>query len=457
MKTKIFNLLIASCVIGLASCESDIDNFMVDDSIGFLNNGCVEADVLSGVSEPYMLYSIKSGKGSQDANVTISVDPQVLSDYNEANGTSYTVLPADCYSLKVANLIFSKEDYRKPFEIAWNQDRLSAAVEADPMAVIPIRMTVAETGVQVNEDRLTVLIKPNIITPYISFRTPGFYTGIMPLVNDNAHSDVYVQIEANFIARTDIEYTLSIDEDLVEAYNNEKNTKYKVLPADAYDLPLSGWTIKQSANNAMFKFTFNLDALRPEGETVKFGEYILPLRLSSVSSTQIDPEASYLLYAISFQPQQLSKEGWTVVDYNSSCKDDETSWVVALDGGVENLIDGTVGKFWYSKWTTPEPLPYYFVFDMQKEHTIFLAGFDNPTGSDAWRGNAKAGYLEISKDNQNWEKIGEWTAPNKFTRTIQYSTDPVPGRYIRFVITEAFDAYQNGAQINIAELNFWGL
>ena len=47
-------------------------------------------------------------------------------------------------------------------------------------------------------------------------------------------------------------------------------------------------------------------------------------------------------------------------------------------------------------WDVKEPLPYYFVFDMGKEYTLFRFGFANPVAPAAhvWAGTSKAGYVE---------------------------------------------------------------
>lgn len=465
MKNKIYSFLIASCVVGLSSCESDIDNYMVDDTVGLLNSGYVEAEVLSGLSDPYMLYSLKSGKGFQSANISLIVDEQVLTDYNTENGTTYTALPADCYTISVSNLQFAVDDYRKAFEITWNQDRLAEALESDPSAVIPLRLNVAETGVQVAQDRTTTLLHPKMVVPYVSLSKFGFYTGITPLTSDNAQTDIYLSVDANYIARNDVQYTLAVDEQALADYNEANKTSYQILPAAAYSLPLDGWMIKKSANSGRFKFTFNLDALMPEGEAVKFGEYVLPIRLQSVSSSSVNPDADVILYYIKFQPALIDKTGWSVLDYNSSCKDDPNQTFSKLDGGPENLIDGTVAKFWHSLWSTPASLPYYFVIKMDKYYTLFTIGVDNPVGGDAWRGNAKAGYVEVASSDEDdvnkieWVKIGDWEAPDRYNRSFQFSVTPTRCNYVRFVITEAFDYHRdnpNGAQMNIAELNFWG-
>ncbi len=456
MRKNIYWLLLATLTLFISACDNDRDNYMVDDSIGLLNPNYVNADVYTGMSDPFQLFAIKSGKGNKSAQVSISVDEAVLENYNATNGTSYILLPSNCYSITVNCLNFDDSDYRKAFEITWNQSELSSVLGSSNDYVIPLRMKVDNASIKPDETRLVTVVKPQIKQPYIAMENKGLYTGIMPTTSDLDERDIYMKVEINYFNRSELTYKIEVDQKLLTDYNIANGTNYKLLPETAYQLSQTTWTIPANMNSAYFKLLFKKKALMPDENTILFGDYVIPIRIASVSSYEIDPTASSILYMISFQPDKIDKKGWSVIDYNTSSKEDEIPYIAALDWGPEKLIDNNNATFWGSKWTTPKPLPYYFVFDMGKEHKLFKMGFENPIGADAWRGDAKAGYIEYSSDNQTWTHLTDWTTPNRTTRSISFGVNIVTARYIKFVIDEVYTPYLGGSQMNIAEFNVWG-
>lgn len=79
---------IAAALFIASACTDDRDNLMVNDQIGLLHSTYTETEVFRGMDTSYQLFVIKSGKGKQEAEVSISVDETVLQSYNTDNGTS---------------------------------------------------------------------------------------------------------------------------------------------------------------------------------------------------------------------------------------------------------------------------------------------------------------------------------------------------------------------------------
>ena len=97
-KHKTIQFIVAALFIASA-CTDDRDNLMVNDQIGLLHSTYTETEIFRGMDTPYQLFVIKSGKGKQETEVSISVDETVLQSYNTDNGTSIQLLPSDCYTI----------------------------------------------------------------------------------------------------------------------------------------------------------------------------------------------------------------------------------------------------------------------------------------------------------------------------------------------------------------------
>ena len=67
------------------------------------------------------------------------------------------------------------------------------------------------------------------------------------------------------------------------------------------------------------KIKYHKKGLIPEEGTYLFGDYILPLRITSVSKYGISPDAASKLYTVKFQPDPIDKKGWSVIDFNNCC------------------------------------------------------------------------------------------------------------------------------------------
>lgn len=462
MKNKLYISLFAACALGFASCESDIDNYMVDDTVGLLNPGLVEVEVYQGVNDPVKVFAVKAGKGFNSATASIAVDPEIVTEYNALSSTKQTVseLPADCYSITVSSVTLTNADYRMPFEISWNFDKLQAALADDPNLVLPLRMKVDTEG-NIAENRLTTMVKPVIEIPYVSLKQSGLITADAPNRKSLPESDVYFTVNANFIAQRDIDYTLEVDPTLLETYNEEKGTNYQLLPEDAYRLDAGG-TIKQYLSSDMFKMTFVRTAIIPEDGPSKFGEYMLPVRIKSLSSSQLEPGKDYMLYVINVKPVEISKSKWSIVECSSTLDDDPAATEAdKRKYSPSALIDGDNSTFWRSAFSTEQTLPYSIVIDLGQDRDLFKLEMPALPRAERSYANNKAGYVEVSMDGESWTKVGDWEAISVSTQ-VSCQLQVCTARYVKLVITEVLDANKIVSGINIhnataiSEINLWG-
>ena len=466
MKNKLYISLFAAAALGFASCESDIDNFMVDDTVGLLNSGLIETEVYAGVDDPFKLYAIKAGKGFNSATASIVVDPEIIAEYNGLSSTKQAVseLPSDCYTISVSTITLTNEDYRVPFIIDWNQERLEAALAENADLVIPVRMSVQTDG-KIAENRLTALVKPTLVEPMIGFdsKNAGYMLGEMPTRRTAEELEVYFKVNANFIAQRDIDYTLELDPSLIDAYNESRGTDFVMLPEDAFDIDLNGGTIKQHLSSDMFKIDFHRNAIIPSDGPSKFGNYMLPIRIKSLSSSNIDPEKNYVLYAVQVIPVEISKSKWTVIECNNTLEDELTATPEMISKyDPSKLIDGDKQTYWRTAFSKVQTLPYYVVIDLGQDRDLFKLEAAVPSiRADKPYANNKAGYVEVSMDNETWKKVGEWSTLS-YTSTMSSTLESCTARYVKFVITDVQKESNVVSKVDchngtaVSEITLWG-
>ena len=438
MKNKLFISLFAAAAAAFSSCQSDIDNFMVDDTIGLMKGGLVDVEVYTGLDDPYHFYAIKAGKGFQSCEVSVAVEPELIAEYNATAVTPLTELPADCYSLTVSTLYFGEDDYKKPFQLTWNRDRLAEVLAVNPNVAIPVRMSV-NGNLNIDEKRLTTLLRPVLAEPKVSLRTYGFTTGLMPTRKSATEQVVYMEVRSNFIAQQDIDYEFEIDPTLIDEYNEKNGTEFVMLPEEAYRINLSGWTLKKYLNSSRFNFTIVRTALIPDDGPSKFGKYMLPLRLKKLSSSNIDTERNYVLYTVEIIASNIDKKGWSIVSCNSSVEDDPGASAAIKKYVPAYLIDGKTTTQWRSIWTVPTELPIVFDIDMGRNHDLYKVLLDGPKAPDTRYNNSKSGTIQASLDGETWTKIADWNWGASYSvLSCEFEVQPTTARYIRLTIDEVF-------------------
>lgn len=463
MKNILYMTLLAACIAGLSSCESDIDNFMVDDTVGFLNPGLVDTKVYIGADDPTKVYAIKAGKGFQSAQASIKVDESVLVEYNGLTSTvvELSMLPADCYSIAVSSIELSNDDYRMPFEIMWNRDKLAAALAENPNQAIPLSMDVKTTG-NIAKDRLTCIIKPTMNTPELTLSSSGLTTGLMPTRRSATEEVIYMNVNSNFIAQKDIDFSFEIDPSLITQYNEDHGTNYKLLPENAFEIALDGWCIKKYMNTARFNFKFIRTALIPECGPTQYGEYVLPIRMISEYETEPSSDKNYILYTISIIPSKIEKSTWSITECNSDINDDpDATEAEKANNGPDALIDGTTSKWWRSIYRYEQPMPYYAIIDLGRKTSIAKVDFEIPSGVNKLYANSKSGHVEFSLDGNTWMNSTEWSSSSAAKASIEFEVPIVIARYMKFVIDTPFkkasgSGIKNPNATAIGEISLWG-
>ena len=240
--------------------------------------------------------------------------------------------------------------------------------------------------------------------------------------------------------------TIQVEGNLVLTLN-KKQTVIPVLLPSNYDVrdPSLVW---HSSDESIVK------VMDGEIEPVGLGSAVVTVSLNSNPAVFTE-----IAVIVAYNPGTLSRSDWEIVDWNS-CICEEPQYV-SLNRTPEKMLDGNGTTFWGSKWDVSKPFPYYFIFDMKRAYKIYRISITKPTNT-AWRGNIKSGYFEISDDRVTWTKLSDWSVESNAPREHAFAQDGSSARYIRFVISEAFE-YKNqaigpasGAQCDIAEFNVLG-
>lgn len=125
MRALIKKTLLAVVALAyLTACEDNRMDGMVNDNIYIVQSGIQEVYVNYRDYADFTLSVYKSGMNEQAANASIHVSEEVLSAYNEKEGTFYVLLPDVCYSISKTDFSFSTSSVSHKSVITFDGDIL---------------------------------------------------------------------------------------------------------------------------------------------------------------------------------------------------------------------------------------------------------------------------------------------------------------------------------------------
>lgn len=228
---------------------------------------------------------------------------------------------------------------------------------------------------------------------------------------------VPVTAKANMRPGSDIKVTVAVDNDLIDAYNEEHGTNYSALPVEALVFSQNELTIPAgellSVDTVLVSLTEDQEILKTLNDD---NGYIIPVRLASVNgggaalATSIK-SISYLTIGIT--NDAVNHDG-TLADSKGTAVEDWTGWTVTNNGdtqdGWEAMFDGDAKNSWT---TSSDGDELTVTVDMGKSYK-----FDAIQAKYAWGwGSYSYDYgslpdntkFYISSDGSNWSNVGEVT------------------------------------------------
>lgn len=452
----LFVLLFASAMF---SCEDNRLNDITEDKIYFTKSGIQNAQIFNFGTYQYEVAVCKSGIGNKEANLKLSVNKELLDSVNSKGNLKYEILPENCFTIENKELnIFSKEASGK-FNILFNTAEIAKLPSQGSNYALPLSIG-SVNGIDLLAENADVVLLPVLSEPYIAFAEPGLSASPVTIsVNDPESFKVPVTIQTNYKSKTKLKFKVEIDTQALTEYNDTKKTNYLLLPENAYEFIPGEYSLNAGQKSMNLNVSIVRKNLLNKPDLYLFGEYVLPLRITEVSENGIDPQGKTLLFHVSCSAYKLSRAIWEVIEWNSCICEEEK--YVGLNRTPDKLLDSDVATFWGSKWDSPKPMPYYFVIDMKDTKNVVKIELRKPDATS--RGNQKKGYFEVSNDKKSWTKIGDWEITSNRTRSHEFEVTPTHGRYLRFVITEAFTYVNNktgpssGAQMDLSELYVVGV
>ena len=332
---KIFKniLLSVMTITAVASCTDDRNNFLPDDSFGFNNKAGENVVTLPIYGGSYDVNIIKSGKGLNEGVVNVTTSNHDLVTFNKQNGVEYIPLPSDqdLYAFSSESVAFGYEDVTKPLTITWNIAKVAEHMATEPANQYCIPVSLRSEGLEVNEGRHLFIL--NLVTSTITAEQTLIsrtYEWESEPVSETAN--ITVRIDRP-IPSGDLTVEFAVEQDLVDAYNQENGTNYTLAPEGLVTLGADP-VIKANEAYSLLPVVINTDALAEETEVEVDGAtvtkrlvkrdwdgYVVPIKLSgmSIDGVHVNNAITYVVVkGVAPIPPSLFSRMWGIYATSST-------------------------------------------------------------------------------------------------------------------------------------------
>lgn len=428
--------MLAYVALSMSSCDDSFDVSSKADGVLAVSQEGFNTLQSYNVGEKYTadLWIQQGGLKSTASVVSFSVDKALLDSMNIADGTSYELLPADCYQLTKSSVDIPANERLLKGELTYDPAKIQELSGYDHLKyVLPLRAT--SSGMPFVSGRSVVLLGFKVSEPIVTIMNAG-----VEEINLAEVKELPVQIGVPFTNKWEISCRLESRQSVIDAYNTAHGTYFSMLPSDAYVAPETP-ILHSGVNQVIATYKLKDDILP--------GNYMLPVQIAEVTSDatiRADKDV-YAAYSIIKEGDKLSKTDWKIVSFTT----EEASGEGSNNGHAKHLIDGNVETFWHSRWQGgSDPLPYEIIIDMN--HRVKIAQIELLPRGRGSNNPIKVVRFEASEDGTNWESIGQFGFTNQ-DAALKYYVKSSTARYIKLVIP---DGVGNGTVAAIRELDVRG-
>ncbi|WP_295731188.1 DUF1735 domain-containing protein [uncultured Muribaculum sp.] len=431
---KKFQKYLSVCAVAvmlapLASCDDDdtVDPYDINYCFIYQPNSTfaqleykANGQFLIDINDPLALKPVRLTKPApRNINVEIAIDPTLVDEYNQANGTSYVFLEGA--SIVNPMLTIPQGEYisHDPVTVTFGDKKAFQTENTDLILPIVIR----------NADGMAISKSSRV---FLTFTSTYRANGVTPIADTRITIDPDVDgwesaftsytindfLTTEWAADDAITVKATIDNSLIDAYNSEHNTDYKPLQATITDL-----NIPAGASKANLALTFGDYTGIAQND-----KFLVPVKLSITSGAGAELSSDVAYVKVIQLPLEL--ECYSTLPGTYTQIPYESTWSGMLNG--DTAIPEEI-------FTNPKDNTVYLWTPIGSTMAIDLGSVKNVNVMN-WNfwlyyyAINSASNIQTSADGQNWSDWGDVTLRTsagaqynyiKFSKTAKF-------RYIRW-------------------------
>lgn len=384
-------------------------------------------DFMSGLTDPLKTVPVRLTKPApSNLQIEVAIDPTLVDEYNEANGTEYKFLEGARIDNPVMTI--AAGEYITPDSITISFGDHSGFMTEESNLILPVVIR-SGSGLTISKSSRIFLTFNSTYRPNIVSLTTTEKVFRAALTADNWQDNIKKLtltdlFRLSYKPYEEVTLNLAIDQSKVAEYNTANGTNYE-FKSDA-TLESNAVTIATDASDAGISInTGDLTGIAQEKE------YLIPVTLTSATGASVEYDEAMTVYVI---VRGIARElnvseafyNGSQIDYPVTCTVNGSDWsdVINMD------------KYDYEEIDTGTPIEMDFgkVVNLS---SIFIYHY----GRDYSATSAK---LETSVDGTNWTDWGEI----EYAGMKQYYINLVPATNVRYARLTFLKEYSYGIEID---------
>lgn len=384
-------------------------------------------DFMSGLTDPLKTVPVRLTKPApSNLQIEVAIDPTLVDEYNEANGTEYKFLEGARIDNPVMTI--AAGEYITPDSITISFGDHSGFMTEESNLILPVVIR-SGSGLTISKSSRIFLTFNSTYRPNIVSLTTTEKVFRAALTADN-WQDNFKKLTLTDLFRLsykpyeEVTLNLAIDQSKVAEYNTANGTNYE-FKSDA-TLESNAVTIATDASDAGISInTGDLTGIAQEKE------YLIPVTLTSATGASVEYDEGMTVYVI---VRGIARElnvseafyNGSQIDYPVTCTVNGSDWsdVINMD------------KYDYEEIDTGTPIEMDFgkVVNLS---SIFIYHYGRYY-------SATSAKLETSVDGTNWTDWGEI----EYAGMKQYYINLVPATNVRYARLTFLKEYSYGIEID---------
>ena len=465
MKTSIKYLLMGASLLvtlpQLTACSDDdaVDPYdlnyvyiyspnQADNNLEYKANGTF----ITAIEEQCVVNPVRCTKPApSDLTVELSIDGSLVDSYNQAHGTSYTLLKGA--KLENSSLTIKKGEYASEQSLRVVYTDMSEFQNGTENYILPIAISkLTGSGALVSETTgqlyltFTSIYRANLVSfdamstdMTLYFKSSGY--------TEEVESFSLGQLISSWSADEEIRVNLAIDNNQIDILNAQNGTNYQPLPVPV-ELKQRSYTISKgsAASEQAIEILFS-EGIQNLPHVA--ASYAVPVVIESVEGTGAAKDAEYQVYyaiidcvELPFATSSRRASGTLMpVDYDN--------WTVTVNGSETYDYEGYIYEWiWLFDnyevyyWNNNEPMVVDFGSEKKLSSVEFLFSYGSDYSYDGMK-------IETSVDGENYE-YGT-VALNRSSKQVLNISNPRPVRYLRMTPSTSSWGYPTGINLYVAE------
>lgn len=384
-------------------------------------------DFMSGLTDPLKTVPVRLTKPApSNLQIEVAIDPTLVDEYNEANGTEYKFLEGARIDNPVMTI--AAGEYITPDSITISFGDHSGFMTEESNLILPVVIR-SGSGLTISKSSRIFLTFNSTYRPNIVSLTTTEKVFRAALTADNWQDNIKKLtltdlFRLSYKPYEEVTLNLAIDQSKVAEYNTANGTNYE-FKSDA-TLESNAVTIATDASDAGISInTGDLTGIAQEKE------YLIPVTLTSATGASVEYDEGMTVYVI---VRGIARElnvseafyNGSQIDYPVTCTVNGSDWSDVID----------MDKYDYEEIDTGTPIEMDFgkVVNLS---SIFIYHYGSYY-------SATSAKLETSVDGTNWTDWGEI----EYAGMKQYYINLVPATNVRYARLTFLKEYSYGIEID---------